>query len=167
MDSNTHSVTWLDRLAALEAEVDRLAPQGLDGLTDVALTEGVLRRLANRVDAHWLAWLAAVDARGAAGPDQDGPAGSTAAWLRTRLHLGAGAAASLVRTARALFRGPLTGTARPWPTGSCRWPMLRCWPTAPTTWLIRSPPRPNPSYWTRPGGWTHPGCAGPWPICAG
>ena len=38
MDSNTHSVTWPDRLAALEAEVDGLAPQGLDGLTDAALT---------------------------------------------------------------------------------------------------------------------------------
>ena len=114
MDSNTHSVAWLDRLAALEAEVDRLAAQGLDGLTDVALAEGVLRlrRLANRVDGHWLAWLAAVDARGAAGADQGVQAGSTAAWLRNRLHLGAGTAASLVRTARALFRGPLTGTAQ-------------------------------------------------------
>ena len=114
MDSNTHSVAWLDRLEALEAEVDRLAAQGLDGLTDVALAEGVLRlrRLANRVDGHWLAWLAAVDARGAAGADQGVQAGSTAGWLRNRLHLGAGTAASLVRTARALFRGPLTGTAQ-------------------------------------------------------
>jgi Domain of unknown function (DUF222)/HNH endonuclease len=118
MDSNTHSVAWLDRLAALEAEVDRLAAQGLDGLTDVALAEGVLRlrrlanRVANRVDGHWLAWLAAVDARGAAGADQGVQVGSTAAWLRNRLHLGAGTAASLVRTARALFRGPLSGTAQ-------------------------------------------------------
>jgi hypothetical protein len=39
------------------------------------------------------------------------PAGSTAAWLRRRLRMSAGAASSLVRTARALYRGPLTGTA--------------------------------------------------------
>ena len=38
--------------------------------------------------------------------------GSTAAWLRARLRLGAGAASSSVRTARALFRGPLAATAR-------------------------------------------------------
>jgi hypothetical protein len=37
---------------------------------------------------------------------------STASWLRNRLRLGAGAANSSVRTARAVFRGPLTGTAR-------------------------------------------------------
>ena len=37
---------------------------------------------------------------------------STAAWLRTRLRMGAGAAAGQVRTARALFRGPLAQTAR-------------------------------------------------------
>ena len=41
MDSNTHSIAWGDRLAALEAEVDRLAAQHLDGLSDVALAEGV------------------------------------------------------------------------------------------------------------------------------
>ena len=105
---------WLDRLAALEAEVDRLAAQDLDGLADAALAEGVLRlrRLANRVEGHWLAWLAAVDARGAAGAEQGVQAGSTAGWLRNRLRMGAGAASSLVRTARALYRGPLTGTAQ-------------------------------------------------------
>jgi hypothetical protein len=48
----------------------------------------------------------AVDARGAAGADQGVQAGSTAGWLRARLRMGAGAAASRVRTARALFRGP-------------------------------------------------------------
>jgi hypothetical protein len=37
--------------------------------------------------------------------------GSTAGWLRRRLRMGKGAAASAVRTARALFRGPLTATA--------------------------------------------------------
>jgi Domain of unknown function (DUF222) len=56
--------------------------------------------------------LAAVDARGAAGAEADVQAGSTAGWLRARLHMGAGAARGGVRTARALFRGPLTATAR-------------------------------------------------------
>jgi Domain of unknown function (DUF222) len=114
MDSNTHSVAWLDRLAALEAQVDQLAAQPPDGLADAALAEGMgrLGRLANRLDGHRLAWLAAVDARGAAGADQGTPAPSTASWLRNRLRLGAGAAHSLVRTARALFRGPLTATGQ-------------------------------------------------------
>jgi hypothetical protein len=55
--------------------------------------------------------LAAVDARGAAGADHDLQVGSTASWLRSRLRMGAGAAHTSVRTARALFRGPLTQTA--------------------------------------------------------
>ena len=38
--------------------------------------------------------------------------GSTAAWLRHRLRMSAGTAAGLVRTARALYRGPLTATAQ-------------------------------------------------------
>ena len=38
-------------------------------------------------------------------------AASTAGWLRRRLRLGAGAARGAVRTARALFRGPLAETA--------------------------------------------------------
>ena len=53
-----------------------------------------------------------VDAHGAAGADQDQPARSTASWLRTRLRMSAGAAHSAVRTARALFRGPLPQTAQ-------------------------------------------------------
>jgi Domain of unknown function (DUF222) len=44
--------------------------------------------------------------------EQDQQVGSTAAWLRTRLHLSPGTAASSVRTARALFRGPLPQTAQ-------------------------------------------------------
>jgi Domain of unknown function (DUF222)/HNH endonuclease len=113
MDSNTYSIAWLDRLAALEADVDRLAAHDLDRLADAALIEGVgrLRRLADRVDGQWLAGLAAVDARGAAGAEEGVPAGSTASWLRRRLRLSAGAATSCVRTARALFGGPLTATA--------------------------------------------------------
>jgi hypothetical protein len=53
-----------------------------------------------------------MDARVAAGADQGVPAGSTASWLRPRLRMNAGAAASLVRTARALYRGPLTATGQ-------------------------------------------------------
>jgi hypothetical protein len=50
-----------------------------DGLNDVALAERVLtpRRLVDRLEGHWLKELAAVDARGAAGADQDQQAGST------------------------------------------------------------------------------------------
>jgi Domain of unknown function (DUF222) len=72
----------------------------------------VLRRLRDRLDGHWFKELAGVDARGAAGAEDGVQMGSTAAWLRNRLHLGDGTARSAVRTARALFRGPLTGTAR-------------------------------------------------------
>jgi hypothetical protein len=121
MDSNTHSTSRSEGptgtpggLGALAAELQGLAAQDLDSLTDAALVEGVvrLRRLADGVDGHWLAWLAAVDARGAAGADQGVPAPSTAGWLRARLRMSAGAAASLVRTARALYRGPLAQTGQ-------------------------------------------------------
>jgi Domain of unknown function (DUF222)/HNH endonuclease len=114
MDSNTHSVAWLDRLTALEAEFDQLATHDLDRVADVTLAQGMVRlgRLANRMHGQWLRTLAAVDGRGAAGADQGVQAASTAAWLRNRLHLGASAASSLVRTARALFRGPLTSTGQ-------------------------------------------------------
>jgi Domain of unknown function (DUF222)/HNH endonuclease len=114
MDSNTHSMAWLDRLAALEAQVDQLPAPPPERLADAALAEGMARleRLANQLDGHRLAWLAAVDARGAAGAEDGVPAPSTAAWLRARLRLSAGAATSLVRTARALFRGPLAGTGQ-------------------------------------------------------
>jgi hypothetical protein len=71
----------------------------------------VLRGLVDRLEGHWLQQLAAVDGRGAAAADQGQQVGSTAAWLRTRLRLGARTAASSVRTARALFRGPLAATA--------------------------------------------------------
>ena len=121
MDSNTHSTSPSTRLAAgrpagltaLTAAVDGLAAQDLDRLPDAVLAEQVLvlRRLVDRLEGYWLQQLAAVDGRGAAGAELGQEVGSTAAWLRTRLRLGADAAASLVRTARALFRGPLTATA--------------------------------------------------------
>ena len=117
MDSNRYStappVGPPDDLALLAAAADRLAARDLDQLSDVARAERVLvlRRLLDRLDGQWLKELAGVDARGAAGAEQDQQVGSTAAWLRGRLRLGAGAASSAVRTARALFRGPLTQTA--------------------------------------------------------
>ena len=60
----------------------------------------------DRLEGQWLAELATVDARGAAGADRGVQAPSTASWLRSRLRMGAAAASSAVRTARALFRGP-------------------------------------------------------------
>ena len=114
MDSNTHSTSAPAGLGALAAAVDGLAAQDLDRLGDGALAEQVmaLRGLMDRLEGHWLRALAAVDGRGAAGAEQGLQAGSTAAWLRNRLRMSAGAAGGLVRTARALHRGPLTGTAQ-------------------------------------------------------
>ena len=114
MDSNTHSTGPSEGLAALAATLEGLAAQDLTGLTDAARAERVLRlrRLLDRLEGHWLAELATLDACGAAGAEQGVQAGSTASWLRTRLRMGAGAASSAVRTARALFRGPLTQTGQ-------------------------------------------------------
>src|SRR5215218_5719310 len=113
MDSNTHSTDQPAGLAALTAAVEGLAAQDLDGLPDAVRAERVLglRRLLDRLEGHWLQELAAVDARGAAGAEDHVQVGSTAGWLHSRLRMGAGAAHTSVRTARALFRGPLTETA--------------------------------------------------------
>jgi hypothetical protein len=117
MDSNTHSTGRSDGrsegLAGLAAAVDDLAAQDLEGLADSVRAERVLelRRLVDRLEGQWLKELAGVDAHGAAGADQAQEIGSTAGWLRSRLRLGAGAAAGSVRTARALFGGPLAVTA--------------------------------------------------------
>jgi hypothetical protein len=121
MDPNTYSTSQStrraagppDNLAMLTAALDGLAAQDLERLTDTVLAERVLalRQLVDRLEGHWLKELATVDGRGAAGAEQDQQVGSTAAWLRNRLRLGAGAASSSVRTARALFRGPLAATA--------------------------------------------------------
>src|ERR687897_1511293 len=120
MDSNTHSTPPAGRhpdgqpddLAALAAAADRLAAQDLNRLPDAVVAERVLRlrQLLDRLEGLWLKELAGVDALGAAGAEQGQQAGSTAAWLRNRLRLGTGSSA--VRTARALFRGPLTATAQ-------------------------------------------------------
>ena len=116
MDSNTHSPQPSDRdwLAALVVVTDGLATQNLDQLPDLVRAERVpvLRGLVDRLEGQWLKELAGVDARGAAGAEAGLEVGSTAAWLRHRLRLSASAASRAVRTARALFRGPLTATAQ-------------------------------------------------------
>src|SRR5215211_7090644 len=87
-----------DDLAELTALLDRMAARDLERLTDAVRAERVqgLRPLADRLEGQWLKELAGVDARG-----------STAGWLRARLRMSSHAAATAVRTARALFRGPL------------------------------------------------------------
>jgi Domain of unknown function (DUF222)/HNH endonuclease len=122
MDSNTHSAQPPgqqpggppDWLAALAVVTDGLATQDLDRLPDAVVAERVLRlrQLVDRLEGQWLKELAGVDGRGAAGAEQGQEVGSTAAWLRGRLRLGVGTASSAVRTAQALFRGPLTQTAQ-------------------------------------------------------
>src|SRR5215217_6525997 len=109
-----------DDLAGLAAVVDELADQDLDRLSDIRRAERVqgLRWLVDRLEGQWLKELAGVDARGAAGADRGEPAPSTAGWLRNRLRMGAGAARDAVRTARALFRGPLPHTAQALTSGA-------------------------------------------------
>ncbi|HYN17092.1 MAG TPA: DUF222 domain-containing protein, partial [Actinomycetes bacterium] len=122
MDSNTHSTgqpghqpaEHPDDVAVLVAALDRLATRDLDRLSDGVRAQRALalRGLRDRLDGQWLKELAGVDARGAAGAEDGLQVGSTAAWLRNRLHLSDRAASSAVRTARALFRGPLPATAK-------------------------------------------------------
>ena len=97
MDSNTYSVGGPAGLAAVVADLQALAAQEVEGLSDGARAQRILQLqgLADRLDGQWLAELAAVDARGAAGAEQGVPAPSTAGWLRARLRLSAGAATSL------------------------------------------------------------------------
>ena len=116
MDSNTHSTQQPpgqdDDLAALTAAVDRLATRRRHGLPDTVRAERLrrLRGLADRIEGYWLQDLADLDACGAAGAEEGLQAVSTAGWLRSRLRMGAGAAHRAVRTARAVFRGPLAAT---------------------------------------------------------
>jgi hypothetical protein len=109
MDSNTHSGRQRGLLAALTAEIDAVLAEDPVGLPDTVVAEEALQlqHLADRLDGIVLRHLAVVDARGAAGAEQGVQFGSTASWLRARLRMTSGAAASQVRTARALYRGPL------------------------------------------------------------
>src|SRR5215213_1106730 len=129
MDSNTHSAQPAEPpeppgspgsrvgsggLAFLTMADQELAAEDLDGLSATALAEGTvaLQQAMDRLTGHWLRRLAAVDARGAAGADRGQQAASTAGWLRDRLRMSASTATQSVRTARALFRGPLHQTAQ-------------------------------------------------------
>jgi hypothetical protein len=114
MNSNTHSACSPDGLTALATAVQDLAAQDLDGFSDAVRAERILglRRLLDRLEGHWLKELADLDARGAAGAEDGVQAGSTAGWLRSRLRIGATTAHSSVRTARALFGGPLPQTGQ-------------------------------------------------------
>jgi Domain of unknown function (DUF222)/HNH endonuclease len=114
MDSNTHSTRSAGGLRAVVAELNELVAPDPDRLTAGARAARVLglRRLLDQLEGHWLGELADIDAGGAAGAEEGLQAPSTAGWLRARLRLGAGAASTAVRTARALFRGPLAGTAQ-------------------------------------------------------
>ena len=121
MDSNTYSAQppgrppdrYPEELADLVAVLDRLAAEDPARLSDPAVADQALalRQLVDRLEGQWLRTLAVVDARGAAGAEDGLAVGSTAGWLRGRLRLAAGTAATAVRTARALFRGLLTRTA--------------------------------------------------------
>jgi len=113
MESNTSSRAQPNRLDRLATLVDELAAENLDAFPDTEAAARVLalRRLVDRLEGQWLRELAAVDGRGAAGAEAGSRAYSTVGWLRGRLRAGRPTATSWVRTARALYRGPLTGTA--------------------------------------------------------
>jgi hypothetical protein len=109
-----HSMSESAGLGPLAAVVEQLATQNVAALPDGEAAHRVLmlRRLLDRLEGQWLRELAAVDGRGAAGAEAGSHADSTAGWLRGRLRAGHPQASRWVRTARALFRGPLGGTGR-------------------------------------------------------
>jgi hypothetical protein len=173
MESNVYSVEETPPvvqpigLRQLQAAVDGLAAQDLHGLPDpvAAARVLVLRRLLDRLEGQWLRELAGVDGRGAAGAEADTQALSTTSWLRNQLRMGAGAARQAVRTARALFRGPLQGTAQALVAGAITPPTPPWWPTAPATCPPTPPPRRSRCCWRRPGGWIRGGCGASSPTC--
>jgi Domain of unknown function (DUF222)/HNH endonuclease len=114
MGSNMHSVPEPVGLDRLTAAVEELAAEDLTALPDGVAAQRVLvlRKLVDRLEGQWLRELAGVDGRGAAGAEVGVQAESTAGWLQARLRAGRPQASRWVRTARALFRGPLAGTGR-------------------------------------------------------
>ena len=140
---------WWPRLKASSTK------KGSTALGDGALAERVmaLRGLLDRLEGHWLAELADLDARGAAGAEHGVPAASTAAWLRHRLRMGAGTAAGWCAPPAPCTGVPLTGT-EPDRRGHLPGPRPESWPPAPTTSPTTWPPTPNRCWWRRPGGWT-------------
>jgi Domain of unknown function (DUF222) len=149
------------------AKLQALADQDLDTLSDAARANRLMtfRGLVDRLDGHWLAWLAAVDARGAAGAEDGVQAGSTAGWLRRRLRMSAGAATSCVRTARALFRGPLAGTGQALAGGELSPAHARV--LADSTQELPAPVavEAEPVLVEVARRLDRPGCGGRWPIC--
>jgi len=101
------------RLEALAAVVDEMAADDPGEVGDALLAAEIvaMRRLVDRLEADWLRRLATVDGRGAAGAELGAQAPSAAGWLRARCRLSPALAGQRVRTARALHRGPLAGTA--------------------------------------------------------
>jgi Domain of unknown function (DUF222)/HNH endonuclease len=101
-------------LEALAADIAQLADQDPADLPDALLAEQTLalHRLRDRLDGLCMRRLAHLDGRGAAGAEAGAPALSTAAWLRAATCMGATAASRCVRTARALYRGPLRHTGQ-------------------------------------------------------
>jgi hypothetical protein len=166
MESNTSSAACPNGLGPLAAVVDALAAEDLTRLPDGEATQRVLvlRRLLDRLEGQWLRELAAVDGRGAAGADQGAAAPSTAGWLRGRLRAGGGTARGWVRTARALFRGPLAATAQALARGEIS--ATHAAVLAAGTHHLPRPPPPPPSRccWRTPPGWTHPRSVGWSPI---
>ncbi|HEX6675979.1 MAG TPA: DUF222 domain-containing protein [Actinomycetes bacterium] len=79
---------------------------------DAALAAGVLaaRQLLDQGEGAWLRLVAAADARGAPGAER-GVCAPTAGWLRAECRTSPALAAQRVRTARALYRGPLPTVA--------------------------------------------------------
>jgi Domain of unknown function (DUF222) len=96
MESNRGSDNLPEGPQALAADIHALAAQDRDRLADATRAQRILalRRLVDQLEGQWRQELADLDARGAAGAEQGVQA------------------ASAVRTARALFRGPLTATAQ-------------------------------------------------------
>ena len=119
----------------------------------------------DRLEGHWLAELATVDARGAAGAEQGVQAGSTAAWLRHRLRMSAGTAASCVRTARALYRGPLTATGQALTEGAISPAHAQVLAHGTHDLPDHVAAEAEPVLLEAAGGWTRPGCGGPSPTC--
>ena len=115
MDSNTHSTGQPDGLAALAGDGRRAGQRG----PRRADRRRPGRAGPGRCGGWSTGWKATgctrwprSTAAGPPGPTQGVQAASTAGWLRSRLRMGATPPSSCVRTARALFRGPLTATAQ-------------------------------------------------------
>ena len=158
MDSNTHS--------AQPPEPPQR--EDLDRLTDTALAQEALalQQAMDRLEGQWLRRLAAVDARGAAGADQDQPAASTASWLRNGLRLGAGRPVRPSRPPGRCSAAPSPTPPTPSPAGSSRPRMLGCWRRAPAPSPTTAPETPNRSWSKPPAAWTHRGCARRWDTCS-